>query len=153
MKIIILVFACLMLAGAQETFEVKELKPADVQELRELDKHVEQAVARFAEAQKALNEANSKRDQLTAKIKSELGAFEYDTCSQVLTTWPVTPSSRSFKRVEIRGKYALLTVGAAPCSNFGITWSPARSGIAYQNNGGAFTLENRPELDNRSDRR
>lgn len=141
MKIIILIFACLTLVGAQEEFEVKELKPADVQELQRLEKRVEDAAGKLAEAQRVFNEAKSEKDSAVHRIKVAFGA----TLFGCMGGWQERVIDT--KRVEVRGKYALITVSKETCgSNIILTPAYVRDGTTTLTQDSTTTLRGPVEV-------
>ena len=123
LKTIPLILLAVFALRAEDDFTVKEVPTAELGQLRTANDNLEAATAAFAKAQQALHEAQSKRDGLMKDIASQFGAFEgeCDNSSKLTNSYRVRsplvfePPVRKARRVEIRGRYALISEVSEQC--------------------------------------
>lgn len=120
MKLAIFVFLTFTaFADSAGTFEVKEIDQELVSRLTIADAKLDAATRALAEAQVAAESARTERDAIAGNVKTNVGGAFEGTCvtgqpyagANTVANYPM----RSFRRVEIRGKYALITSGAESC--------------------------------------
>ncbi len=122
MKSTILLTLYAVSLSAQSTFEVKEIPPSAVQKLTAAEAKLEDATKALATAQKAVEDAKTARAKAEAEAISaanEQPSFEGD-CNATGTLHDMGASmpygyAKVFRRVEIRGKYVLISAGSESC--------------------------------------
>lgn len=123
--ILLLSISFLAFSQSSNTFEVKELDHAKVSRLSAAEATYSQKMDVFKVAQAELEDAKADRDKAMSSAVTEFGSFEGDCVypqHQGGATFAVmTYGSKKFKRVEIRGKYALISEGSESCGGGGIT--------------------------------
>jgi len=104
------------------TFEVKELAPAVSQKLNDAEAKLSSAMESLAAAQKAAEKAQQERDKAKVEALNSVGVLQVENMPCTATRYgqdlgaafPIE-YGRLFTRVEIRGKYALITSGIESC--------------------------------------
>ncbi len=128
----------LVSAQSANTFEVKELDPPEVTHLVATEAAYSAKLEAFKLAHSELESAKAERDRVLASAINKFAPYEgqcnYPSHSGM--TW--VSGARSYRRVEIRGKYALISDGSESCGNSGA--------ILTYGNGSNSTLDfqNRP---------
>jgi len=113
-----LVFASLM-AAEEPAFDVKEIAPEQVQKIDTASRELESAMKAFTEAQKRLDAAKAAKDKAVAEASQQFSTFDGE-CKYPNYAGPVSSTiyiapTKSFRHVEIRGKFALITQGKEVC--------------------------------------
>lgn len=115
MRNLILASALALSLGASPTFEVKELTPQQVALIDTAETTVNEAKRILLEAQKNVEHALKVRNDIQLQVAGE--TYE-GTCGgwaqESGGAWK--GSERHFRRVEFRGRYALITEGAEACT-------------------------------------
>lgn len=129
MRTLLIALAVLPTLCAQNlnTFEVKELSQHVIQKLADAESGLDVAMKALAVAQRNLEKAQIDRDAARAEALNSTGVYATEgQCTPIAVTppWPGV-YERFFTRVEIRGKYALITTGKEQCSTpFTMTSAP-----------------------------
>ncbi len=118
--IAIVILATAVFADNTSSFEVKELSPEATKKLADSEKVLASAMELLAQAQEDVKRAERERETAKAEALSSVGAMQYEgQCSDVSTHTGslkyIAEYRRLFTRVEIRGKYALVTAGQEAC--------------------------------------
>jgi hypothetical protein len=114
--------AATLFAQSTSSFEVKEIDSGSIAKLNAAEAKMEATAKALWDAQSAAKSAKDERDGILKSITSSYIPFEGEchstkTVSDMGTSWP-TDFQRLFVRVEIRGKYALITSGTESCQNW-----------------------------------
>ncbi len=127
--LILFAIATAMLAQvAQEKFVVEKLTDAEVLSLDKTDAAVSAAAEKLLAAQKEMDAAKTARDKAVNVITQRFGAFD-GSCGGSWVTAEIR--YRKVRKVELRGRYALITNSEEPCSS--IAFVPA-TGTLVPNN-------------------
>lgn len=120
-KLLLTAVTAVLLAEPADNFEVKEVDPAVLTQLKSAETDLTAATEVLKKAQEAVRLATQKRDDKKAVIVTPLGIFEGPCSGFELHGFAAGYMSvRRFRRVEIRGRYALITDGTEDCGMGGI---------------------------------
>lgn len=117
--IVAMILATAVLAEPTSNFEVKEIEPSLVLSIDTANRNVDTFLKAFQEAQRALESSQATRDKVVAEAKQKAGGEFEGQCgwgSSSAGSYTL-PSPKQFRRIEIRGKYALITSGSESCSS------------------------------------
>lgn len=126
-----LFFSLLLLTGlalaAEPEFEVDTLKPLELAALDAAEEDVDLAMKALAAAQKRLREARERQAKAKGYVESRVGVFN-GKCAypEVTSTGIYIAPTRRYRRIEIRGRYVLITTGEEACG--GLSWYGTATG-------------------------
>ena len=122
MRVLLFVFASILVAAPVSTFEVKGLDPAIVSKLSAAESKLDAATEALTVAQKAVEVARRERDKVKSDALASIGTMAIE--GQCASTKNYNADGTSFgsdyqklyTRIELRGKYALITAGMESCT-------------------------------------
>ena len=115
----LLILAGLVFAEPTSNFEVKQIDPETLKTLELANIAVDSDLKAFEQAQQNLASSRIMRDRIIAAAKQAAGGEYEGQCGMGTSsggTYAI-PAPRQFRRIEIRGKYALVTTGTESCSS------------------------------------
>lgn len=123
----LLILAGLVFAEPTSNFEVKQIDPETLKTLELANIAVDSDLKAFEQAQQNLASSRTMRDRIIAAAKQAAGGEYEGQCQS--SGWYgsstgggyTAPAPKQFRRIEIRGKYALVTTGTESCVSSGIT--------------------------------